>query len=311
MHRTRNVNHRDTRFLTTIVIILQIIPILLKHSYISIRGTLPSLKDTLCDIYGVQDLSINLGSSILSKSFILLLNDITTSKSVLINQTGARRNLIKLNLVPTIFRHQLFNDVDAGPQNGKGLAVLLGGHAESLTSQLTIMTSFIRACILGLQPLCQQRGGLTLDIQHKLLLHKSKHFLFQRSADEHIQVIPTTILRNVLHIAGHSFGMVASKVLDNNAEESALTLTATHIAQIEQTLQCIFRILYKCLLEHQQNITVRALTHRTTHSEHIKQSTFSGLMGNCAILGVGVVRSSLHRIQIAIHSFQSPFSLGL
>ena len=71
----------------------------------------------------------------------------------------------------------------------------------------------------------------------------------QRSADKHEQVIPAAELRHVDQVTLHSSGIILSQILGGNTEEPSLTLAAAHVADIEQALQRINRVLVESLFE--------------------------------------------------------------
>ena len=179
-----------------------------------------------------------------------------TSKSVLILHTSLRRNLIELDLIPTILRHQSLKDIDTSTEDRQSLTILLSSHSKILTSDLTKTLRLTRRSILRLHPLCEQRRSLTLNVKFKLILHNLHSICFKSSPYENIKIIPTTKLRNMNHVAASRLRILLSKILHCNSEKSTLTLTTAHVAQIKQTLQSISRILCKSLTEHKDYIFV-------------------------------------------------------
>ena len=290
-HRTRGIYDSHTIKGLAIEIISQIIPILIDHQTISVvqcnsSGTPVISHEVQClinNLIRIQSLSIYLSGSILSKILIgasatLLTLNIVASKRILINQTSTRRNLVKLNLVPTILRHKTLNDINTSTQNRQSLTILARSHAHISLGNMSQLTRLCRTSILRLQPLTQQRRSLALDIQSQLALNELKCVLLQRSVNEHIQVVPTTILRNMLNHITNCICIMLSHILHDSAEETALTLASAHITQIKQALHSIYRVLLICLLEHQNNVLIRTSTHSTTQCEHIIQVSASRLV---------------------------------
>ena len=176
-HRTRGIYDSHTIKGLAIEIISQIIPILIDHQTISVvqcnsSGTPVISHEVQClinNLIRIQSLSIYLSGSILSKILIgagatLLTLNIMASKCILINQTSTRRNLVKLNLVPTILRHKTLNDINTSTQNRQSLAILTRSHAHISLGNMSQLTRLCRTSILRLQPLTQQRRSLALNI---------------------------------------------------------------------------------------------------------------------------------------------------
>ena len=126
----------------------------------------------------VQSLSINLGLSVLYELSICLnfriikhTLQVMTSKSITIYQARLRRNLIKLDFIPTIFTHKALKHFNTLTKSRKSLTILLMVHMKSFSGLIGKSTRLRARSILTLKPLSQQRRSLTLDIQHKLLAH--------------------------------------------------------------------------------------------------------------------------------------------
>ena len=328
-HRTRGIYDSQTVEGRTVEVISKVIPVLIYHQTVSVVqlrkvshrpvGTgsenLHSFSDTLVRI---QRLSVDLLSSILSEVgiglnvLVLSTLEVVSCERVLVNHTGARRNLVELNLVPTTLRHQTLQNVDSVTQNAQSLTVLLVSHAEVLTSYICQTARFTRRGILGLQPLSKQGRCLALNVEVQLLLDECESVCLSRSAFKYIQVVPATELRNVTHIANHSRSILLSEVTHYHTEEASLTLTTTNVADIEQALQSVHRVLSVCLTEHKNYILVRTLTHCCAHSEHIEQVALSSYMGHSAIFSqseVGVINEAIHElIHIAYLLFHFVFS---
>ena len=170
-------------------------------------------------------------------------------------------------------------------------------HTKSLAGLIGQFTRLVARSIFRLQPLSKQRRSLTLNIEHKLLTHQFKNIFLKLSTDELIEVIPATELRNILKITAHCRSLMVSKPTSDNAEETTLTLTSTHITQIEKALQSMNSIFSICLLEKIDAISIRTGTISRTHTEKVKQTRHSALMSKSAIFSVGKVRSGLHAIK--------------
>ena len=166
-----------------------------------------------------------------------------------------------------------------------------------LTSDVGQTDRLLGGGVLRLQPLSQQRRSLTLYVQRQLILDEVQSSLLGRSVNQGIQVIPAAKLRNILNITNYRIGILNSQIVHGNTEETTLTLATAHVADIEQTLQSIHRVLYKCLTEHQNYIRVGTSAVSRTHSEHIEQVRLSGLMSQSTILSeseVGRVGQTIH-----------------
>ena len=327
-HRTGGINNSQTVESLTIEVICQVLPILVHHQAISIvhgncgaarpvgiaTHQLASLSNNFVRI---QSLGVNLGVLVLCEVSIsldlgILLHtlNVVASKGVLILQTSLGRDLVELDLVPAAFRHQSLQDINAGTQRRQNLTVLLGRHTQELANNLSGLHSLGGTGVLRGHPLCQQRRSLTLGIQSQLMLDDVQCISFQRSTDKHEQVIPAAELGHVDQVTLHSSGIILSQVLGSDTEEPSLTLATAHVADIEQALQRINRVLVESLFEQQDNIFISASTVSRTHSEQVHQTIHSGEVSQSAILGDGVVVNLLHTIQKSIrHSIFSFFSL--
>ena len=301
-HRARNIDNSNAILDIITVVVRKVLPILLKHQTIRIAQSLTiGFKGTMCNVVRIESTGINLSLSILSKSLILSLNHIAASKRIAVDYASTRRNLVELNLVPTILRHEALDNADTLTQSRESLTVLLGSHAEVIAGNHRQMARFLRAGILRLQPLSKQRRSLARDIQSQLMAHQIESVLLQRSANEDIQVVPATVLRHKLEITTHSLSFVRSEPIGYDAEETTLALTAAHIAQIEQALQSMSFILVKSSLEQSDTICIRTSAVCSAEREQIHKTIQSGLMGNCAILSQGKVGILLHSVHKSIH----------
>ena len=118
VHRTRGIYNTHHRAILAVEIIRKIIPILLNHLTVCCtcrRFTSPRaylFKSLSNNIIRVKGLCIYLSVFILGESLILLCNNIPSCESVLINKTCLRRNLIELNFIPLISRHQSLNNIN-------------------------------------------------------------------------------------------------------------------------------------------------------------------------------------------------------
>ena len=317
-HGTGGINHAQGIQLGSLEEVSQIVPVLVDHQAIHVvhsDGLVTPItlrthqsNSLLYNLVRVECGCIDLSVLILGELLILRLDDIAASKGVLIDKTSLGRDLIELNLVPAVCGHQHLKDVDARTQDRQSLAVLTMGHTHVATGDVSQTMGFTRAGILGLQPLRQQGRGLALYVQSKLLLHQRKGILLQRSSYQAVQVVPTTELREVLDVLTNRLPSVlaGSRPGHNGAEETTLTLATAHVADVEEHLHGQLSILCERLLEHQDDIFIRAVTHSRAHSEHVKQIAIGGLMGDTTIFGHGPVGSRLHTIQQSIHSFFSP-----
>ena len=285
-------------------VIGQIIPILIHHQTSGIvqRSIRTRITPAITSVHGLHSLSnalvrieslgidllglilCEVGVRLNSKILLHTLN-VMTSKGVLIDHASARGDLIELNLVPTVLRHQTLDNIDASTQGRESLTILLMGHTKSNTSNISQLAGLGRAGILRLQPLSEQRRSLAGKVQSELVLHERQSVLLQRSANKEVEVVPTTELRDMLQIAASGISVLLSQPLHSDLEEATLTLAAANIADIKQALQSINGILCECLLEHQDNILVGARTICSAHSKHIEQIALSSLMGNSTILG--------------------------
>lgn len=309
-HGSGGINNSQTVEGLALEVVSQILPVLIYHQTIGvIHRTVASGQGLGDDLVRIQSLGVNLSLGVLCESLVgfnlgitLHTLNVVTSKGVLILQTSLGRDLVELDLIPATLGHQTLQDVDAGTQNRQGLTILLGSHANELTNLGSGLTSLLGRSILGRHPFTQQRRGLTLDVQSQLMLDDVQSIVLQRSADEYEQVIPATELRDILQITTHSVGIVGSQILGSNTEEPALTLTTTHVTDIEQTLQSIHRVLVEGVLEQQHYILVSARTISCTHSEQVHQTVHGGLMSQSTILSASVVGSGLHTIQKSIHN---------
>ena len=310
VHRAGGIHNSQSVELCAIEVILQVSPVLIDHQTIgvvevnlTVVATIADAQSLLHNLVRIQSRCVDLGGLVLSELLVLRLDDIAASESVLIDQTRLGRDLIELDFIPAILGHQLLDDVDAGTQDRQSTTILLVGHIQMGASDIAQMNSLLGRSILRRHPLRQKGRGLALNVKSKLMLDDIQSVILQRSIHKGIQVIPTTELRDQLHVALDSVTGIhsGSHILDNNTEEATLTLTTTYVADVEQALQSVHRVLRKRLAEHQDNVCVRAVTHSRTHSEHVKQIALGGLMGNSAILSHGVVSSILQTIQHRIH----------
>ena len=215
-----------------------------------------SLKSLSNTLIGIKSLCIyRLGSVLcevgvrLNLNFSLHALNIVARKSILIDKTGLRRNLIELNLIPLTSRHKLFNDVDTSSQNRKSLTILLMRHLEVSTSYITKSAGFLGTGILRLKPLRKKRRSLTLNIESELLADESKSFCLKRSSYEAIEIIPSTIFGDILHITAHCFCCISSQPARANSEEASFSLSASTVGYIEKTLERILRVLLISLLK--------------------------------------------------------------
>ena len=134
--------------------------------------------------------------------------------------------------------------------------------------------------------------------------------MLQRGTKEDVEVIPATELRNILQITLHSVSMLTRKPLSDYAEETTLALSAAHVAEVKQALQSVNLILDKSLHEEVDNIGIGTSAVRTTESEKVEQTIKSRLVGQGAILGIGVVGLVLETAhKLVSHSSFSFFSL--
>ena len=301
--------------MTAIVIVLLVIPVLLPHQTVSLRrSATPStiLEDLVGNIHRIQHRGVNLLGLILGEvgiglSASLSALNIVTGKSILILYTSLGRDLIELDFVPTTLRHQALKDIDTLTQDRQSLTILLMGHTEITASNIAKALRLTRRSILRLHPLCEQRRSLALNIQLELSLDDTHSVSLHRSANKNIQVIPTAELRDILQVTTNGICVMEGQILNRNAEETTLTLTAAHVAQIEQALQSVSRILRKSLAEEQLHIVIRAITICATQSEHIEQIRLGGTMGDSTILSQSIVICGLQTIHKSIH-IHSPFS---
>ena len=109
VHRTGGIHNSQGIQVRAIEVISQVGPVLVYHSAIGgiIRpakaiaiAVVTDMKRLLNNFIGIQSTRVYLGIGVLGERFVLLLDDIATSKSVLINQTRLRRNLIELDFIP-------------------------------------------------------------------------------------------------------------------------------------------------------------------------------------------------------------------
>ena len=273
---------------------------------VTVTSEIVSLSNNLIRI---KSSCINSSLFILHKMLILSLDNIAASKSIAVNKTSLRRDLIKLDFIPTIFAHKALKHFNTLTEGRKSLTILLVVHMESFTSLIGKSTRLRARSILTLQPLGKKRRSLALNIQHKLLTHQLKSISLKLSVNELIEIIPTTKLGHKIKITTHSISLVVSKPTSYNTEETTLTLTTTHVAQIEQALESIYRILIICVAKKHNAISIATSTICSTHAEQVKKTRHSALMGQSAIFSIGIIGRILHSIEQSIHIFFSFFTL--
>ena len=311
-HRSRSINHSQRIKRSSVEIISQISPILIDHSTINgfvFSITIPTASsDCLFNNFiRVQSASVYSSIFIFCKLFILSFDNITTRKSILINQTSTRRNFIKFNFIPTIFRHKTLNNINLFTQERKSLAILFMRHSKISASNISKTSSFVRRSILTLKPFSKQRRSFTTYIQSQLMSHNRKSILLQLSSFKSIQIVPTAKFSDILKITASSFSRIFGEIFHNNAKEASFTLSTTHITNIKQTLHSIFRIFLVCLSEHKDNISIVTITHCGTHSKHIQQITTSSSMSQSTIFSKSIVGIVFQTIQKFIHNIVISF----
>ena len=317
-HRTRSIYDSNTIKCRTIDIISKVFPILINHQSInSIDSrsfiTIPTIYTSHCftssfyTFIRIKSLSIYLSSSILGKIFISFCSSLCTfnimsGKSILIKETGTRRNLIKFNFIPLARGHKTFKNINTFTQNRKSFTILLRSHTQITTSFRSKITRFLRTGVFRLQPLSQKRRSFTSKIQCKLFLHKLKCFILARSADKQIQIIPTSKFRNILQITLCCINILSSQPLHADAEKSTFTLAATYITQIEKALQCIRFILFKSLLKKENTIIITSGAITTTKSKHIIECSKSRTIRGCTIFSSNSIFHCIDTIHKFIHN---------
>ena len=225
-----------------------------------------------------------------------------SGKSILIKETGTRRNLIKFNFIPLARGHKTFKNINTFTQNRKSFTILLRSHTQITASFRSKITRFLRTGVFRLQPFSQKRRSFTSKIQCKLFLHKLKCFILARSADKQIQIIPTSKFRNILQITLCCVNILSSQPLHANAEKSTFTLAATYITQIEKALQCIRLILFKSLLKKENTIIITSGTIAATKSKHIIKCSKSGTIRGCTIFSSNSIFHHIDTIHKFIHN---------
>ena len=234
-HRAGNIDHSQTVENCFVEVVFQVIPVFINHlaiDFIAVAA-LTSLGNALI---GIQSLGVYLSLIALSKCFILSLDNIAASECIAILETSLGGNLIELDFIPTALGHQTLQDVDAGAQCRQDLAILLMRPAHIRANLITQLARGRRRCVFGRQPLCQQRRGLALHVQSQLLSNESQHFGLQRSVEQTVQIVPSTELGNVLHVAADRISIIVCQPLYNSAEVASLALTLAGIADVEQAL---------------------------------------------------------------------------
>ena len=315
-HRARSINNAHHRTILTIQVIRQISPILVNHCTINITHRaiatiIITINRLSYDLIRIQNRSIYTFGSILSKLLILLCDNVTTGKRILIDKTCTRRNLIELNLIPAVFRHQALNDVDTTTQFRQSLTILLMRQIQILADSSCNALSLCRRSILRRHPLTQQGRSLTLNIQTQLLLNQIQSTLINRSINSSInQIIPTSIFRDIIQISFCTSRIILAQPIEANTEELTLALATAAITLIKQTLHCQSSILFISILKQQNLIRGIALTISTAKCKHIIDCGIGSLMSQCPILSSSKIRCVRQSIHKSIHhiSFISFFS---
>ena len=226
-HRARYINNRDAILLSAIVEVLEIIPILLKHktSRIFKASIVTHCKSSVSNVMRIQCVCIYRGILVLGKSFILLSKNVTPCKSIAINESCLRRDLIKLDFIPAVCAHQTLKNVDALTQSRKSLTILAAGHSQKVCQDMSKFLSICIRCILRRHPFCKQGWSLALNIKSKLMLDDIKCGGLHLSAFSNVnQVIPTTILANVLKICLSNLRIFVAKPTKSGSEEASFSL---------------------------------------------------------------------------------------
>ena len=166
-------------------------------------------------------------------------------------------------------------------------------------------------CILRRHPLCKQRRSLALNIKSKLMLDDIKCGGLHLSTFSNIdQVIPTTILADILKICLSNLGILVAKPTKSGSEETSLTLAAANITKIKQALHSQQTIFLKCVLKKKDNILIRTSSICTANREHIKNLRFGRLASYATILSTSNVAILGHLIKKSIHSIFLLLSLS-
>ena len=317
-HRRASIYNCECIKATIIKVIIQIRPILVNHCAFGVSAT-PSatiaprrathLLNSLCNtLIREEYTSINLGILVLRELLIrnrlrlsLHALKVVARKCVTINKTSSRRNLIKLNSIPSIGRHKSFKYVNTFTQLRKSLTILSRGQAKALACLGTERTRVSRRGIFRLKPFREKANSTVLstqrrNIQSKLMLHKGKSIFLQLSSDKLIKVIPSAVFRNILEITLCCFWLIICQPVITYAEETSLTSTTAAITNIKQTLHSKRLIFVKSILKQKNTIIFASGTIRGSKSKHIVYSRASGIMLNASIFGISPISVLLETI---------------
>ena len=166
-----------------------------------------------------------------------------------------------------------------------------------------------------IKPLCEKTNGLTLlHISHIFLPLLTNQFTNNRLSDgvihDSVDIIPTGIFRNHGNQVRHNLSTtIVHHILKANLEETALTLTLTDIASIEQPTNSKTRILRISRTELLHNITIREATKSRDGSIDIQKSRTRGLICNSTIRGVLLVGRKSRNCNLSVIALGSLLNL--
>ena len=240
---------------------------------------------------------------------------IITKESLIVIKVCLRGNSFIINALPILRRHLTLNNVKVLTKSRQALAILTLSQTEHIHSLKTTLTSIMAVRRSTIKPLRHKANGLALlHISHIFLPLLTNQFTNNRLSNgiihDSIDIIPTGILRNHGNQVRHNLSTtIVHHILKANLEETALTLTLTDIASIEQPTNSETRILRISCTELLHNIAVGKATKSRDGSVDVKKSRTRGLIGNSTIRSVLLISRKRRNCNLSVVTLSSILNL--
>ena len=192
-----------------------------------------------------------------------------------------------LNLIPTACRHQRLGDADPAAQGAHDALELIDRVAQLACGQDAEFSGLCGRRVSCLDPLGQKRYHVSLPeaaaVLLKLRLHRLPHLILERSADQAVEVIVSSVDTDQIQIRTQCLRMHLRHVADDSPESFALAQSPADIAGVEGDSGREQRILMICLGEEALDADLFRTAKRTDHTEQIKSCVACGVQCHSAV----------------------------
>ena len=201
----------------------------------------------------------------------------------------------------------VLQNTDSGTEPGERLAVIALSHSEALDQKLGQANGVGIGGVHRRQPLGQQRDfALTVDrskVRLELLFQKNKRGLAAGRVQQHENVVPAAVFRNIGEITDDGLGLVGSKPAKQGPENTALAESAADIPAVEENLHGEIRVLRIGTEETLGNLFIALTAQRADGCKKIQAVPAGGAEGDGAVFGISLISFFFQEFQHGKASF--------